>query len=130
MRQCLIFKETMKSPQIEYKKAMNRQSVILQAGGRPQIPSFPKACKNFLILRLSLEDQVFQQDCQEQRGTWRVITCFIIKHQHKPRDFLPTLSMHPQQEMPFLKSPVPVISCATGILTLISSEVPGEGGRI
>lgn len=57
----------------------------------------------------------------------------IIKHyniiQYKPRDFLPTLSVHPpQEEMPFLKSPVPVISRAPGMLTLTHSvRYQGKG---
>lgn len=41
---------------------MNSQSVILQAGGRPQIPSFPKAFTNLLILRLSSDEHVFKQE--------------------------------------------------------------------
>lgn len=49
---------------------MNSQSVILQAGGRPQIPSFPKAFTNLkLILRLSSNEHVFKQDCAITSGT-------------------------------------------------------------
>lgn len=48
---------------------MNSQSVILQAGGRPRIPSFPKAFTNLLILRLSSGELVFKQDCAITSGT-------------------------------------------------------------
>lgn len=48
---------------------MNSQFVILQAGGRPQIPIFPKAFTNLLILRLSSYEHVFEQDCVITSGT-------------------------------------------------------------
>lgn len=85
---------------------MNSHSVILQAGGRPQIPSFPKAFTNLLILRLSSDENTFKQECVITSGTESYLQGHHLLYlelqwgniiKHKPRDFLPTLSMHPQQ---------------------------------
>lgn len=124
---------------------MNSQSVILQAGGRPQIPSLPKAFTNLkLILRLTSGEHVFKQGCTITSGTesylkghhllyldqqWRTLSNTIINP-------LPTLSMHPQQ----LRRSLIIFfkeknSCACDFLCHWNthstfSQVPGEGGRI
>lgn len=45
------------------KKKIISHCAILQVGGRPQIPSFPKASPDLLILRCSSYKQGFEHDC-------------------------------------------------------------------